>query len=72
MFWKLKCGGLLFDRHKPPLTRRFMSIIAPPLIPEDVKRTFLLAINRVFSRGGDNFYFALDKADYLEDPDLGM
>ena len=21
---ELKCGGLLFDRHKPPLTRRFV------------------------------------------------
>jgi hypothetical protein len=24
MFWNLKCGGLLFDRHKTPLTRRFV------------------------------------------------
>ncbi len=23
MFWNLKCGGLLLDRHEPPLTRRF-------------------------------------------------
>jgi hypothetical protein len=24
MFWNKKCGGLLLDRHEPPLTRRFV------------------------------------------------
>jgi hypothetical protein len=24
MFLELKCGGLLLDRHKAPLTRRFV------------------------------------------------
>jgi len=25
MFLELKCGGLLLDRHEPPLTRRFVA-----------------------------------------------
>jgi hypothetical protein len=32
VFWNLKCAGLLLDGHKPPFTRRFLSIIAPPFI----------------------------------------
>jgi hypothetical protein len=36
---ELKCGGLLFDRHKPPLTRRFVVSIALPFIKSDHARS---------------------------------